>query len=117
MYKLVILIETTEELDLFEENWPQFLHLSEAMPGLLREATSRIDQFVYGRVPYTHMHELFFVSALAAQEAIASPVGQEAGRLLQTITGGRMALFFADHKEDDLANIRRVQQDSDASAA
>jgi uncharacterized protein (TIGR02118 family) len=117
MYKLIILIEPPENPDLFEERWPEFLHLSEAMPGLEREATSRVDQFLYGRVAYAHMHELFFVSAAAAQEALASPVGQAAGQLLQKISGGRMALFFADHKEDELANIRRFKQDDDATAA
>jgi len=116
MYKLVILIEPPQDIELFEAQWPEFLHLSEAMPGLAREATSRVDHFLYGRVPYAQMHELFFVSAAAAQEALASPVGQAAGRLLQQISAGRMALFFADHKEDDLANIRRYKQDGDAAA-
>lgn len=117
MYKLVILIEQLENTDLFEEQWPEFLHLSEAMPGLQREATSRVSHFLYGRVVYAQMHELFFASAAAAQEALASPAGQAAGRLLQQISGGRMALFFADHKEDDLSNIRRYTQDNNAAAA
>jgi uncharacterized protein (TIGR02118 family) len=117
MYKLVILIEPPVELDAFEEHWPDFLHLSEAMPGLKREATSRVDHFLYGSPPYAQMHELFFDSPAAAQQALASPVGQMAGRLLQQISGGRMLLFFADHKEDDLANIRRYRQEGDAAEA
>lgn len=116
MYKLVILIELTKDNPVFEENWPEFLHLSEAMPGLRREATSRVDHFLYGRVPYAQMHELFFDTAEAANEALASPMGQEAGKLLQQITGGRMALFFADHREDELSNIQRYKQGEDAAA-
>lgn len=117
MYKLVIMIEPPEDLERFEERWPEFLHLSEAMPGLKREATSRVDQMLYGGTPYAQMHELFFDTSQAAHEALGSPMGQAAGRLLQQISGGRMMLFFADHKEDDLENIRRFKQEGDAAAA
>lgn len=108
--KLVILIEPPEDLSRFEDRWPEFLHLVEAMPGLRREATSRVDHYLYGPTPIFQMHELFFDSFPAAQAALASPVGQDAGRLLQYMTGGHMALYFADHKEDDLSNISRYKQ-------
>jgi hypothetical protein len=43
---------------------------------------------------------------------MSSPDGQAAGGLLQQMTGGRMSLFIADHKEDDLENIRRYREES-----
>jgi hypothetical protein len=52
------------------------------------------------------MHELYFDSLQDLERAMASPQGREAGRLLQQMTSGRLTLFFADHKEDDLKNIR-----------
>lgn len=112
MHKLVILIEAVEDWQAFEQGWPQFLHFAEEMPGLQREATSRVEEFLYGAVPLVQVHELFFDSLQAAQEAMASSHGRAAGRLLQSMTGGRMTLFFAEHKEDDLANIRRYKEDS-----
>jgi uncharacterized protein (TIGR02118 family) len=115
MYKLVILIEPPTDINAFESQWPEFLHLVEAMPGLRKEATSRIEQFLYGATPYYQMHELFFDTQAAAEQSLASPSGQAAGRLLQLMTGGRMTLYFADHREDDLAHIQRFKQDSRAS--
>jgi hypothetical protein len=111
MHKLVILIEPPAEESAaqagnkFEAQWPAFLRLVEGLPGLRREATSRVEHFLYGQVPYVQVHELFFDTYNEAEQALGSSRGQEAGRMLQQMTGGRMSLFLADHKEDDLANI------------
>ncbi len=107
MHKLVILIEAVDDWSVFDETWPQFLHLVESMPDLRREATSRVETVLYGNSVFTLMHELYFDSLEAAQIALTSPQGRAAGKLLQTMTHGRMVLFFADHKEDDLEHIRK----------
>ena len=107
MHKLVILFEVIDDQDAFEAQWPQFLHLAESMPGLLRETTSRVTRFLYGQPVYERVHELFFESYEAAEAAMASAKGSETGRLLQQMSGGRMNLFLAEHKEDDLENIRK----------
>jgi hypothetical protein len=109
MHKLVILIEPPDDWAAFDDTWPQFLHHAEGMPGLLREATSRVDAFIYGERTYALMHELFFDTLEQAREAMVSAEGRQAGQVLQTLSRGRMALFFADHKEDDLENIRRLK--------
>jgi hypothetical protein len=109
MHKLVILIEALDNWEAFEDGWPEFLHQVEEMPGLLREATSRVDDFLFGRCAYSQVHELFFETLEEARQAMVSPQGRAAGRLLQQMTGGRMTLFFADHKEDDLTNIRKYR--------
>ena len=114
MHKLVIIIESLEDSRAFEEFWPDFLHQAEAMPGLRREATSRVESFLYGRIAVFQVHELFFDSLQAAQQALASPAGRAAGRLLQQMTAGKMLLFFADHKEDTLENIRRFSESDGA---
>lgn len=113
MHKLVILIESVPDWENFEDNWPEFLHQVEEMPGLRREATSRVEDFLYGQVPYVQVHELFFDSLVEAQQAMASPSGRNAGRLLQEMTAGRMTLFIAEHKEDDLDNIRKFKERPD----
>lgn len=104
-YKFVILIEPLDNWDALEARWPEFLRLVEAMPGLRREATSRVEQVLFGKPVYERVHELFFDDRATTEAALASPTGQAAGRLLQHMTGGRMLLFFAEHHEDDLPNI------------
>ena len=111
MHKLVILIDQLEDEDRFDEMWPEFLHISERMPGLIREATCRVESSLYGAHQPAFMHELFFETLDDIHQALSSPDGSAAGELLQRMTGGRMSLFIADHKEDEIENIRRFQQD------
>jgi uncharacterized protein (TIGR02118 family) len=106
MYKLVILIQAMDERQEFDVKWPDFLHQVEAMPGLVREASSRVVDFLYGEINYMQMHELYFNSYADLREAMTSPQGKMAGALLQQMTQGKMTLFIAEHKEDDLDNIR-----------
>jgi uncharacterized protein (TIGR02118 family) len=109
MHKLVILIEPPEDWAAFDEAWPQFLHSAESMPGLRREATSRVDTFLYGERAFALMHELFFDTLEDAQQAMLSVQGRQTGKILQEISRGRMTLFFADHKEDDLENLLKFK--------
>lgn len=116
MHKLVILVESTAETAVFDEFWPQFLHLAESMPGLVREATSRIDRVLYGQLNCTLMHELFFENWAALQKAMASPQGVQAGQILQRMTQGRVILMLADHKEDEIANLEKYRQAASGEA-
>jgi hypothetical protein len=106
MQKLIIIIESTATPD-FHVFWPRFLHVAEAMPGLRREATSRVNQVLFGDLQCALIHELFFDSYPALQVGLASEAGKEAGRLLQEMTSGRVRLLVSDHSEDDLDNIRK----------
>lgn len=107
MHKLVILIEPMDNWQQFEANWPDFLHLVEDMPGLQQEASCRVERFLYGGCQVMQVHELFFQSFKEAENAMASPKGIAAGELLQQITGGRMTIFIADHKQDNISNIQK----------
>jgi uncharacterized protein (TIGR02118 family) len=107
MYKLVILIEKSVAAEVLDQHWAEFLHHAEQMPGLLRESTARIDGHLYGAAEYQLQHELFFNSAAEARQAMASEAGRAAGRILQQLSGGQVVLYLADHREDDLENIRK----------
>jgi len=109
MHKLVIWIEPLPDWESFEAGWPAFLRLVEALPGLRREATSRVEHFLFGSAQCRWVHELFFDTLAEAEHALASPQGQAAGRRLQQMTGGHMTLFLAEHKEDHLANIQKYR--------
>jgi hypothetical protein len=106
MHKLVILILSTGNPG-FEDQWPQFLHAAERIPGLRRESTSRVSQVIYGDMRIQRVHELYFDSYPDLEAGLNSPEGQHTGQLLQQITSGRMILFLADHTEDDLERIRQ----------
>lgn len=116
MHKLVILFEPPEDWPAFDDTWPRFLHQVEEMPGLRREAFCRVESFLFGSCHIAQMHELFFETFEAAQQAMASPQGQAAGQLLQEMTSGRMSLFIADHKEDDLTRIQQYKAQSSAES-
>ena len=116
MYKLIILIEPQDDWFLFERDWPQFLAQAESMPGLVSESTSRIESQLHGNIQCTLIHELYFENKNALVSAMSSPEGQAAGNTLQAITGGKVTLLFADHKEDDLDNILRHTQDRSESS-
>jgi uncharacterized protein (TIGR02118 family) len=109
MYKLIILIEPPANPVAFDEAWPSFLHQAEKMPGLLREATVRVSNTLFGKHQIHMIHELFFETQADLQTAMASPLGQISGHELQKITGGRMTLLAAEHREDDIENIRKYQ--------
>jgi hypothetical protein len=108
MHKLVILIFTTRSPQ-FDAHWPEFLHAAERIPGLRREATSRVSQVLHGQLRGELIHELYFDSYAELESGLNSPEGRQAGELLQALTGGGMVLLLAEHSEDDLENIRRFQ--------
>lgn len=112
MHKLVILIENPNDETEFNEMWPEFLHISERMPGLIREATCHVESTIYGDYKPILQHEMFFESLSDIQNAMSSTEGRATGELLQRMTGGHMTLYIADHKEDNIENIRRYQQES-----
>jgi uncharacterized protein (TIGR02118 family) len=109
MYKLIILIEQPDDPLSFNDAWPYFLRQAEKMPGLIREATIHVSRILFGNHPIYMIHELFFNTHTELQEAMISPQGQTSGQILQKITGGRMTLLVAEHREDDLENIRKHQ--------
>jgi hypothetical protein len=106
MYKLVILVEPQDDWEAFEQAWPEFLQRAERMPGLIRETSSPVDRLLHGHYHVGFIHELYFESRGAAQAAMTSLEGQEAGKVLQVITGGGVTLLLAEHLEDELANIQ-----------
>jgi uncharacterized protein (TIGR02118 family) len=120
MHKLMIIITQLPDLQAFEQGWPDFLALAERMPGLRRETTSWPGKILHGELSVKLIHELYFDSQTAMQQAMESPAGRAAGQMLQQLTGGRMILLFAHHLEDELDNIlpyREVIAEDEQDAA
>ena len=116
MHKLVIMVEQMQDETRFDELWPEFLHVSESMPGLVKEATCRVESTLYGSFQPALLHELFFETVDDIKNAMSSPAGRAAGELLQQMTGGHMSLVIVDHKEDAIENIRRYQSENNNAA-
>lgn len=109
MHKLIILVEPLEDGGAFEESWPEFLHHAEGMPGLIKESSSREIKLLFGSYHPVLIHELFFDSLEAVQEAMGSAEGIAAGQWLQKMTGGHFSLLVAAYREDTIDNIRKHQ--------
>jgi hypothetical protein len=110
MYKLMIIVPPTIEDPLLNAGWPDFLHAAESMPGLQREASVRVAASLYGTQEISMVHELFFETLSDLQEAMRSPEGLAAGEIIQQITQGQMTLLIAEHREDDIENLRQYRQ-------
>jgi uncharacterized protein (TIGR02118 family) len=110
MYKLMILIPPEITGPAFDEAWPEFLHNAERMPGLVREASIRVITQLSGNCPVGLAHELFFESQQDLHAAMSSPEGESAGQILQQITQGKMTLLMAEHREDDIENLRQYRR-------
>ena len=110
----MIIIESLQAPQLFDDGWPQFLQHAEQMPGLIKESHTRIEHVLFGDSRPYLVHELFFETRQDLEDAMISPQGQVAGQVLQRITQGQMSLLFAEHKEDQIENLRRYKvQDAD----
>jgi len=110
MHKLILLVGAVADSRGFNEGWPEFLHHAEEMPGLIREAAIRVNATLFGDQDIRLIHELFFETQEALRSALISPQGRLAGGILQRITGGQVTLLTAEHREDDIENLRKYRQ-------
>lgn len=110
MFKLIILIELPYDIQAFEESWPRFLREAEKMPGLQREATVQVMDTLFGNNHIYKIHELFFETKRSLHTAMASPSGQASGQILQQITAGKITLLIAEHREDNIENLRKYHE-------
>ena len=110
MHKLVIIIPPHIGDPVMDPSWPEFLHAAENMPGLQREATVRVNATLYGAQEVGVLHELYFETLADLQDAMRSPEGLAAGQIIQQITQGQMTLLIAEHREDDIENLRQYRQ-------
>jgi hypothetical protein len=111
MYKVMIIVPPNIITPDFDAGWPEFLHQAESMPGLLREATVRVAGSLYGSHEIDMIHELYFETLVDLQNAMSSPAGLAAGQIIQQLTQGKMTLLIAEHREDNIENLRRFRQD------
>ncbi len=108
MYQLLILLPLNVDIKTFDEGWPKFLELIESLGGLQVESISRIDRCIFGKNDFQRMYSFIFNEKSSLEKALTSPPGEEAGRLIHQISGGKVILLSAHYQEDSLDNIHKV---------
>ncbi len=106
MYQLILLIPTSVDIKSFDEGWPSFLEAVEQMPGLLKESVSRVDQLIYGKECFHRIYTFSFPDQKTLESSLVSSPGEKAGKIIHSLTGGRVTLMTADFQEDSLDNIQ-----------
>ena len=105
MYQLLILLPLDVDTNAFDEGWPKFLDLIEKLEGLQKETISRIDRAIYGNNQIQRIYSFIFSDKHAFEKALTSPEGEEAGKLIHQISGGKVILLSSYYLEDSLGNI------------
>lgn len=101
VHKIILLFHKPEDVDHFEHRWShEFVPAAEAMPGLRRVSVSRIHGGLSPEAGIYLIHEMYFNDRRSLEQAMASPAGQQAGRLLVSISGDAVDVLFAEHLED-----------------
>jgi len=106
MYQLILLIPTSVDIKFFDEGWPSFLEAIEQMPGLLRESVSRVDQMLYGQEYFHRIYAFSFPDQKTLEKSLVSPPGEKAGKIIHSLTGGKVTLLTAEIQEDSLDHIQ-----------
>jgi hypothetical protein len=106
MYQLLILIPISVNLTTLDEGWPNFLETAESMEGLIRESVSRIDSCIYGQNNIQRMYSFIFKDRLTLEQALLSPPGEKAGKIIHELTGGEVILLRGPFNEDSLDRIK-----------
>ena len=101
MIKFIILFEQPDDADEFENVYQDFLALVERMPNILRRQVVHITSSPQGAPQYYRILEVYFESQQAQNDALTSPVGQEAGKEIGKLPSGSVKLLFADVYEED----------------
>ncbi len=105
MYQLLILLPLDVDIETFDEGWPRFLDLAEKLEGLQKETISRIDRGIYGQNQIQRIYSFIFNDKHAFEKALTSPEGEQAGKLIHQISGGKVILLSSHFLEDSLDNI------------
>jgi uncharacterized protein (TIGR02118 family) len=100
MYKLTVLFRNPPDITKFEEGWPAFVIAAEAMPGVLRVEVSSSLSGPEGLAEFYKIHEFYFASRAALDQAMMSEEGTHAGHALQALAPGGYTLLFAEAQED-----------------
>lgn len=117
MIKFIILFEQPENDEEFENVYQDFLALVERMPNILRRQVVHVTGSPQGVPKFYRILEIYFESPQQQQEALMSPIGQEAGKEISKLPGGSFQLLLADVYEEDGGETPLPAPTEEASAS
>ena len=100
MIKFMIVFDQPEDAEKFEDFYQDFLALIERMPNILRRQVVHITGSPQGTPQFYRILEIYFETVQMQEEALLTPVGQEAGTELSRLPSGTYQLLFADVYEE-----------------
>ena len=100
MIKFMIVFDQPEDAEKFEDFYQDFLALIERMPNILRRQVVHITGSPQGTPQFYRILEIYFETEQMKQDALLTPVGQEAGTELSRLPSGTYQLLFADVYEE-----------------
>ena len=112
MYQMVIILPSTLDIKKFDERWPEFLEVAEQMPGLIQESVTRFDQVLFGSSDVLRLYTFSFKDRQSLEQALTTQVGEKAGSLLHSITGGNVTILAGDYQSDTLDRINSYSSSS-----
>lgn len=115
MYQLLILLPLRVNIKSFDEGWPDFLEAAESMDGLIRESVSRIDRSIYGQNNIRRIYSFLFRDKSSFEQALVSPPGEKAGKIIHELTGGDVILLSGPFQEDSLDRIQSWEETDEDS--
>ena len=100
MFKFVVQFAAPDDAFAFEDAYTDFLALVERMPNIRRRQVLHVIGSPQGEAPYFRALELYFDDEAAMQQALLSPVGQEAGAELARFGNSVDRMLYGDVYEE-----------------
>jgi uncharacterized protein (TIGR02118 family) len=101
MFKFMIIFHQPVKLERFENSYNDLLALIERMPDIARRQVISVIGSPVGESPYYRILEIYFEDREKMEQALMSPIGQEAGGQLATFPAGSFEMLFADVYEEE----------------
>jgi uncharacterized protein (TIGR02118 family) len=101
MVKFVILFHKPDDLDRFENSYNHFLMLVESMPLIRRRQVNSVLGSPMGETDLYRALEVYFDDYAELDQALKSPMGQEAGgELVRRFPAATFQMYFAEVYEE-----------------
>lgn len=112
MQSLIIILPDSVDLEQLDQSWPSFLQAAENMPGLIKESVTVITEALSGISSISRIYTFFFEDNPSLVQALSSPQGEKAGKLIHQLSGGKAIILTGQYREDSLENLKKYPYSS-----
>ncbi|MDZ7843296.1 MAG: hypothetical protein U5K99_00605 [Anaerolineales bacterium] len=112
MQSLIIILPDSVNFEQLDQSWPSFLQAAENMPGLIKESVTVITETLSGTSSIARIYAFLFEDNPSLIQALSSPQGEKAGRLIHQLSGGKAIILTGQYREDSLENLKKYHSAS-----